>query len=127
FAHAVGRIEYDGVEQLGPLDRKQQERELLRGERLQRRRREPYRIRYSDDHAFVRRDQTVRAKYGVAQTGRVLLHDIHEIRSAEARAEVLEDVRLACTDDETDLVHAAANHALEQVFADCARTARVIQ
>ena len=67
-------------------------------------------------------DQRQRPEDRVAQAARLRLHHVGDGRRPVGAAVVSQDVRLAGRDHEADLVGAAVDHALDEVFADRART-----
>src|SRR5690606_35964880 len=120
-------VERDGVEKLGPLYREEQEGQQVVRQLGERRIGEPHCVRQADGHALVGRNERMRAENRVAQSCRLRLHDVDQIGAAELPAVVFEDVRFAGADDEADLLRAAPDQTLHQVFAYRARSLDVVQ
>src|SRR3546814_9597723 len=57
-------------------------------------------------------------KYGVAEPARTRLHDISDLRRADAGSEIFEDIGFARRYDEADLRRAAIDHPVDEIFTD---------
>src|SRR4051794_31068040 len=91
-------IHGDRVEELRLLDREQQERQTIVGQRSKSVDREPDRIGQADGDRFVTPEQRQRAEDRVAQSGGLGLYGVDDVGVAITRSEVFKDVRLAGAD-----------------------------
>src|SRR6185437_2576434 len=76
LAHMIFLIEQNGIEEFGPLDGKEQERQLIVRENADPILREPDRVRKADRDRFVIGNQRDRAEDRVAEAGGARLHHI---------------------------------------------------
>ncbi len=125
FADPPVLIADHGVEQFRPRDREGQEGEPVVGKPGEGVLRKPDRVGQTDQHRFGRVDERDGAKDRVAQPARLGLHRIGDRGlaglAADLAAVILQDVEFPARDHKADLVGAALQHALDQVFADRAR------
>src|SRR4051794_14976698 len=125
LAHTIP-IENDGVEEFRPLDGKQQEGQNVIGQLGEPIFRKPDRVRQTNDNRRIAVDDWLSGEHRVAQSNRPLLDYINDWCRAVTRAEILHDVGLTRRYYEANLVGAAANHALDEVFADGTGTLNAI-
>jgi hypothetical protein len=122
FENVALFVRDDGVEILRLFNREEQERKNVVGKFGEAVFRKPNRVGKANERLFVILDEVGGLENGVAEAGGFLLDDVGEVDVVVAPAVIFEDVGFSGRDDETDLVGAAADHALDEIFADGART-----
>ncbi len=121
LANPAVAIGHDGVEQFGARHRECQKRQLVFGQAQECVLRQPDRVGQPDQHRLAGIDERHGAEDCVAQPLRLRLHGIDDRGMADLAAVILQDVELPARDHKADLVGAALQHPLDQVFADRAR------
>src|SRR5439155_25356175 len=107
------------VEKLRFFNREQKKRELIIAQCAKRIFGKPNGVRQPDAHRFVGSDERCGLKNGVAQPGRMWLHDKSDRDRTEISAAVIfQDVRFSRRDHKTKLAGAARDHSIDKVFAD---------